>query len=202
MHLSRYFPSHTNRINPHHHPVLDATTLPSNPTLLQQSCTKIFSNAALHWILRPPSTREPLFHAIKQALVPGGRFVFEMGGLGNISEIRAAVLSAVSKRVGLQRAVELEPWFFPDETWMRDMLDRVGGWEVERLERVWRPTDADRGGVEGWVRLMCKAFLDGLEDGVREEVLREVVDVLEVVCRKGDGWMFGYVRLRGIVRRV
>ncbi|KAK4451701.1 S-adenosyl-L-methionine-dependent methyltransferase [Podospora aff. communis PSN243] len=181
--------------------VLDVTALPSPP---DRTYDKIFSNAAMHWILRPPSSREKLFTYVRDALVPGGQFVFEMGGLGNVVEVRAAILSALARRVGMARAREADPWFFPDEEWVREMVRKVGGMEVVRVEREWRPTDADKGGIEGWVRLMGREFMGVVEDeGEREECVKEVVDVLEAVCGKpGGGWMFSYVRLRAVVRKL
>ncbi|KAK0657257.1 S-adenosyl-L-methionine-dependent methyltransferase [Cercophora newfieldiana] len=184
--------------------VLDATELLSHPSLPNGTFTKVFSNAAMHWILRPPARRETFFRGVRDALAPGGRFVFEMGGLGNVCEVRAALLSAIGRRIGLAKTLEVEPWFFPDEKWAREMVEvTVGGMEVERVEREWRPTDADTGGIEGWVRLMAKQFFEALPEGEREGCIREVVDVLEVVCAKpGGGYMFSYVRLRAVVRKV
>ncbi|KAK4116186.1 S-adenosyl-L-methionine-dependent methyltransferase [Canariomyces notabilis] len=185
--------------------LLDATDLVNTASLQTGSFTKAFSNAALHWILRPPTTRAAVFHGVRNALCPGATFAFEMGGFGNVSEIRAALLSAVGRRVGLARAEEADPWFFPDEEWVRYMMEEtVGGWKVERVEREWRPTRADQGGVEGWVRLMASKFFEVIEDErEREECVREVVDVLEVVCRQPEGgWVFGYVRLRVLARKI
>lgn len=141
---------------------------------------------------------------MRDALAPGGTFVFEMGGLGNVCEIRAALLSAVGRRAGLARAQEADPWFFPDEEWARQVMeDKVGGWKVERAEREWRPTRADKGGVEGWVRLMAQRWFEVLPEGEREECIREVVDVLEIALRQpSGGHSLGYVRLRVFARRV
>ncbi|KAK3300110.1 S-adenosyl-L-methionine-dependent methyltransferase [Chaetomium fimeti] len=184
--------------------VLDATTLPSTTALQPASFTKAFSNAALHWILAAPGTREAVFRGVNAALRRGGVFVFEMGGLGNVAEVRAALLSAVGRRVGLARAAEVDPWFFPDEGWVRGFMEgAVGGWVVERVEREWRPTVADVGGVEGWVRLMGKKWFEVLPEGEREECIREVVAVLEVVCSQpGGGYMLSYVRLRVVARKL
>ncbi|KAL2180181.1 S-adenosyl-L-methionine-dependent methyltransferase [Thermothelomyces heterothallicus CBS 202.75] len=184
--------------------VLDATTLPSAGHLRRGEYTKAFSNAALHWILAPEATREAVFRGVRDALAPGAPFVFEMGGLGNCAEIRAALLSAVARRVGLARARAADPWFFPDEAWVRDMLEaRVGGWKVERIEREWRPTRADKGGVDGWVRLMGKRWFEVLPEAQREECIREVVAVLDIVCRQPDGGhMLSYVRLRAVARKL
>lgn len=165
---------------------------------------KAFSNAAMHWILRKEATRESFFRGVKAALTPGGTFAFEMGGLGNVSELRGALLMAVGRRLGLARAQEIDPWFFPDEEWVTEVMERkVGGWKVEKIEREWRPTTADAGGVDGWMRLMGKQFFDALPEEEREACIREIVDVLEVVCAKPrGGYMFSYVRLRVLARKI
>lgn len=146
-----------------------------------------------------------VFRAAREALAPGGIFAFEMGGLGNVAEIRAALLGAVTRRVGLSKAIEHDPWFFPDEAWATDMLEnKVGGWKVERAEREYRPTRADAGGVEGWVRLFGAQFFEALKEGEeREECIKEVVDVLEFVCKNpSGGFHLGYVRLRVLARKL
>ncbi|KAK1529239.1 methyltransferase [Colletotrichum costaricense] len=188
--------------------VLDATriTTSSTPTLHTPTFTKAFSNAALHWILRPPGSHIPVFTAIRDALLPGATFALEMGGLGNVAEMRTAIVMAVARRVGMEKAVAVDPWFFPDEEWLRTVLEKeVGGWEVLKVEREWRPTTADKGGVEGWVRLMGKELLDAVpeEGGQREETVKEIVEVLRHVCKiPGDGEMISYVRLRCLARKL
>ncbi|TDZ68076.1 putative methyltransferase [Colletotrichum trifolii] len=161
--------------------VLDATKIKTSqtPSLQTPTFTKVFSNAALHWILRPPGSQGPVFSAIRDALRPDGTLVLEMGGLGCVCEMRTALLMAVARRVGIEKAKEVDPWFFPDEEWLRNVLENeVGGWKIEKLEREWRPTMADKGGVEGWCRLMGKELLDAVPEGEREVAVREVVDVL------------------------
>ncbi|KAF7859442.1 uncharacterized protein EAF02_010890 [Botrytis sinoallii] len=201
--------------------VLDASSLQDLSTLPSQSYTKIFSNAALHWILRPESIRIQFFTEVKRLLKPNGIFVFEMGGMGNVAEMRTAFLSVIGRRCegGLKRAREADPWFFPDEAWMRSALasacsssgvntgvNREGEreWKIEKLETEYRATQTDKGGIEGWVKLMGKQLFDVLGDGEeRKEAEKEVCEVLESVCRSpGGGDWIGYVRLRGMIRRV
>ncbi|OLN86810.1 putative methyltransferase C70.08c [Colletotrichum chlorophyti] len=186
--------------------VLDATKIATSetPSLHNPTFNKAFSNAALHWILRPPGSHVPVFTSIRDALLPGGTLVLEMGGLGNVAEMRTALLMAVARRVGMAKAREADPWFFPDEAWLKRVLEEdVGGWVVERVEREWRPTTADRGGVEGWVRLMGKEILDAVPGEEREEVVREIVEVLSEVCKiPGGGEMISYVRLRCLARKL
>jgi hypothetical protein len=159
----------------------------------------------MHWILRPQDRREAFFRGVHAALKPNGVFVFEMGGMGNVAEMRTIFLSVISKRVGIEKAREADPWFFPDETWMTRMLEEtVGGFKVERIEREYRPTKADKGGVAGWVKLMGKQFLDAIGDPYqREDAEREACEVLKTVCESpGGGDWFGYVRLRAVVRKI
>jgi SAM-dependent methyltransferase len=168
---------------------------------------KVFSNAALHWILGNPLYRDGVFKGVHSVLRDGGSFVFEMGGKGNVTEMRAAILEAVSKRVSAATAREADPWFFPDEEWMRVALERHG-FVVEKVELEERPTrveEGEGGGIEGWVRLMGSRFFDvvGREGSeVREECIREAVGRLERECRIDDGaHVIRYVRLRALARK-
>ncbi|KFA67187.1 hypothetical protein S40285_10288 [Stachybotrys chlorohalonatus IBT 40285] len=182
--------------------VLDAAQLASNTSLQKGAYTKVFSNAALHWILRAEVTRRSFFAGVHAALAPGGHLAFEMGGLGNVAEMRTALLMAVSRRVGMPAALAADPWFFPDETWATAVLEEAG-FRVDRAEREWRPTQADKGGVEGWVRLMGGRFLDAVPEEEREDVVREAVEVLREVCRNpAGGETISYVRLRCLATKI
>lgn len=160
----------------------------------------------MHWILRcPRDEQESFFRGVHRSLQPGGTFAFEMGGRGNVAEMRAALLMGVARRVGLERALAADPWFFPDESWaVQIMEEAVGGWKVEKVELESRPTPADAGGVDGWIRLMGKQFFDAIENPQeREECVKEVVEVLEHVCKNpSGGYNFGYFRLRVLARKV
>ncbi|KAI4268558.1 MAG: hypothetical protein LQ337_007771 [Flavoplaca oasis] len=168
----------------------------------KEGYTKVFSNAALHWILRDPTTRESVLRNIYGILRPSGTFVFEMGGKGNVAEVHAALIAAVAHQgTPLEDARELCPWFFPSEALMKQMLDEVG-FKIQRMESEYRPTKLTMekdGGIEGWVRLMGASFLDGLDSPVkREAIVKEVCEVLKtVISHEEDGSMYlGYVRLR------
>ncbi|KAK0748031.1 hypothetical protein B0T21DRAFT_379955 [Apiosordaria backusii] len=150
--------------------------------------------------------------ARRYCLVPGGTFVFEMGGQGNIAEARALMLSAVARKIKAAPDALLETWFFPDEAWIRDMLEvKVGGFKVERSEMEWRPTKIDgEGGLYGWVKLVGGQLFGLIKsEARREEAIQEVVKLLEIVCRRelenegGEvGYVMNYVRLRVIARKL
>jgi hypothetical protein len=198
--------------------VLDcATSLSSPPASIAPalgpgSFTKLFSNAALHWILRQPASRRPFFSACRELLQPGGVLVSESGALGNIAEVHAAIVGALAKRgVPMDKARDACPWWFPSVEEMQGVFEGAGlEWVRGEVElRQTRLTEEEGGGVEGWVRLFgapfAKAF-DGIEgvDGEQkwEECVREVKEVLEAVGRRADGgFQVNYVRLRFVARR-
>src|SRR5262249_21602694 len=66
----------------------------------------VFSNAVLHWVPQA----DAVIHCVHDCLRPGGRFVAELGGRGNVTAIRAA-LRAAAERVGV--APEEPAWYFP-----------------------------------------------------------------------------------------
>jgi hypothetical protein len=159
---------------------------------------KAFSNAAMHWILKP-KTAGAFFTTVRDVLEPGGSFVFEMGGLGNVKEMRTALIMATARRIGIERALAVDPWFFPDEAWMRRTLeDEVGGWKVERIELEWRPTPTGDTG-----EVFFDAVREEKGDEAAEEAVREASEALQFVCDDGSGGqVISYVRLRCIARRV
>ncbi|KAK4181283.1 S-adenosyl-L-methionine-dependent methyltransferase [Triangularia setosa] len=194
---------------------LDITKLLERPDVAGPGqYTKVFSNAVLHWVLAPPAfdSRQRVFEEIKYCLKPGGTFVFEMGGMGNIAEARAIMLSVVARKIRSSPEEIYETWFFPDEAWIRDMLEvKVGEFVIEKIETEWRPTKIDgEEGLYGWVKLVG-GQLFGLisEDTRREEAIEEVVRLLEIVCKRAErAWgqeaeyVMNYVRLRVVARKL
>ncbi|KAL9599707.1 MAG: hypothetical protein Q9219_003695 [cf. Caloplaca sp. 3 TL-2023] len=169
--------------------------------------TKVFSNAALHWILRETDTRASVLENVYKMLRPGGTFAFEMGGAGNVAEVHTALLAAtVHQGIPIEKARELSPWFFPSKGMMEQMLEEVG-FTVEKMELEYRPTrltTEEQGGIEGWVRLMGAQFLEALDSqGKKEAAIKEVCDLLKtIITHEEDGSMFlGYVRLRVLAKK-
>src|SRR5688572_16337634 len=54
----------------------------------------VFSNATLHWLKRT----ERMAQGVARALVPGGQFVAECGGAGNVAHIRSALVRELDRR--------------------------------------------------------------------------------------------------------
>ncbi|KAL2870117.1 class I SAM-dependent methyltransferase [Aspergillus lucknowensis] len=187
--------------------VLDCCYLEQDASVANGTWDKVVSNAALHWILRNESTRISTLRGIYASLKPGGTFVFEMGGHGNVGEVTTALMYALVRQgVPIEKAREVYPWFFPSVSWMTSTLESIG-FKVVKMEMEHRPTlltSSVNGGLAGWVRLMGASFLEVLAPEKREAAVKEICGVLEmVVTRAEDGsqWL-GYVRLRGTAQKI
>jgi len=154
----------------------------------------VFSNAALHWV----RGQDAMLAEVHRVLRPGGRFVAEMGGHGNVAAILVA-LTAVLARYG-QSDLEKEVNYYPTPEAYTKRLERAG-FAVERIELIPRPTPLAEGGVADWLRTFRRGVLDGLPEELRETVVAETTALLARVLRDEEGnWVADYVRLRFVAR--
>jgi SAM-dependent methyltransferase len=167
---------------------IDARLMDGEALTFKKEFDAVFSNAALHWMTRP----ERVIEGVARALKPGGRFVAEFGGHGNVAAIATAI-RAVARRFGAD-AETAAPWFFPSAEVYASLLEE-GGFTVRRIGLFARPTPI-KSGMEAWLRVFRKSFFE--EFGERsEEVLAEVVALLAPALRDARGnWTADYVRLR------
>ena len=99
---------------------LDARVVAAENLPFDSEFDAVFSNAALHWM----HDQDAVLAGVARALKPGGRFVAEMGGHGNIATIEVA-LRAVFARNGLQ-AEKLETNYFPTPAAYVSLFERHG----------------------------------------------------------------------------
>ena len=157
----------------------------------------VFSNAALHWMKGNP---DAVIAGIRRSLKPGGRFVAEMGGHGNVAAITTALVAMLARH-GIQNAAAHIPWYYPSMEGYREKLHR-GGFEIEYIELIPRPTPLSTG-MDGWLRTFAMPFLKLLPESARESALVETVDLLRpVLCDENGQWTADYVRLRFRARAV
>lgn len=150
----------------------------------------VFSNAALHWMLDAVGVAR----ALVQALRPGGRFVAELGGKGNIRQIELAVEKIARARVG--EALPRARTFFPSVAEYSRLLE-AAGLEVRFARLFDRPTELEGAdGMETWLRQFKAYYFDALTPPQREAALREVVDELRPVLYREGKWTADYRRLQ------
>lgn len=151
----------------------------------------VFSNAALHWI-RPP---EPVIDSVWTALRPGGRFVGECGGRGNIQRFREAFAAARSN-LGIEGKLP-DPWYFPSVSEYAALLENRG-FEVRFMSLFDRPTMLEEGasGLRIWIATFAADFCSQCSPEQRERFLRNVEDRLRPELFRDGRWLGDYRRLR------
>ena len=155
----------------------------------------VFSNAALHWV----RNQDAMLAGVHRALKPGGRFVAEMGGHGNIAAIRVA-LAGVLRQWGLD-AYTMDNNFFPSDTQYRSRLE-VAGFAVDEIALIPRPTKLPESGMRGWLETFRCGLLDQLPAERRKQAIEETVAFLMPVLYTAEsGWTADYVRLRFHARK-
>jgi ubiquinone/menaquinone biosynthesis C-methylase UbiE len=151
----------------------------------------VFSNAALHWMLDAPAVARGVFKAIK----PGGRFVAECGGFGNIAAIRAGI-KAVLKLNGYKTSAS-ETHFYVTDTEYADILKAAGFIKIN-TQLISRPTHLSTG-MTGWLKTFRQGFLDiaGVPNSEQPKIMQEISDFLKpILCDRAGNWSADYVRLR------
>lgn len=155
-----------------------------------------FSNAALHWMLDPDAVASGVYSVLK----PGGRFVGEMGGVGNIAALRGGIREELQER-GYPIPDEDPQWYPSVEEFVR--LYACAGFVQINARLIPRPTPLPSG-VAGWVKTFRAGWLDvaRVEAGDRDEVAQAVERRLQPRLQQEDGsWTADYVRLRFSMRK-
>jgi trans-aconitate methyltransferase len=166
----------------------NAETLPYR----REEFDAVFSNAALHWV----RDQDAMMAQVHRVLKPGGRFVAEMGGHGNIAAIRVALMAVLERHGYGDREDEVN--YYPTPESYRRRLERHG-FHVKEIALIPRPTALAESGMAGWLRTFRRGVLDGLPETLRETVVEETVALLAPALRDEDGnWTADYVRLRFI----
>lgn len=148
----------------------------------------VFSNAALHWMLDADAVARGVFAALR----PGGRFVGECGGHGNVAAIRVAIRAVVERHRAAwheaQRYATAQDW--------TETLARAGFTDIE-AQLIARPTPLPTG-IAGWLQTFRIGFLHNAP----ATALAEIETLLAPMLRDPHGhWTADYVRLRFTARR-
>lgn len=165
----------------------DATTLP-----YQNQFDAVFSNAALHWVAGV-SGQQAVLASVHRALRPGGRFVAEMGGHGNIAAIRTALQATLAPFHIDAEATAAS--FYPSPAIYRRLLEGAN-FTVRSIELIPRPTPLPNG-MESWLNTFRNGVLDQLNPTDRATAVANTIALLQhALCDADGNWTADYVRLR------
>ena len=149
----------------------------------------VFSNAALHWI----PEQDAVLESVAAALVPGGRFVAELGGAGNV----AAIVEAV-REVAADGGYEVtSPWYFPTIGEYAARMESHG-LETRYASLFERPTELEDGanGLANWLDMFGDSLLSPIPERERPELIDAVEDRLREDHYREGTWIADYRRLR------
>ena len=150
----------------------------------------VFSNAALHWI----PAAEQVAACIWQALKPGGRFVAEFGGKGNIRAVQAAVRATLE--VLNYATIGFPNWYFPSIGEYATLLEKQG-FRVTFAAHFDRPTAVEgEDGARSWLQMYANIIMSGLPADLHEAFYTQVEDRLRPTQYQDGTWYIDYVRLR------
>lgn len=168
---------------------IDARVADAHDFELPEIVDAVFSNAALHWLTEPSAALKQVYAHLK----PGGRFVGELGGHGNIASVVTA-LRAVAMQWGLGKEC-LPNWFFPSSDHFHDLLEEAG-FVVPEMTIFPRITYVPAG-MEAWLQLMTAKTLGKLPVNEREQFCADVAKLLEPALKTENGqWHIDYVRIQ------
>jgi len=172
---------------------LDAQVMDGGNLGFEEAFDAVFSNAALHWMLDP----DAVIDGVRRALKPGGRFVAEFGGHGNVAAITVALTAALERR-GIDSQSRI-PWYFPTPGAYCQRLEKAG-FTVDSIELLPRPTPLPTD-IAGWLDTFGENFFRALPEAEHQTVKQEVVALLRpCLCDESGNWTADYVRLRFAAR--
>ncbi|WP_277678262.1 class I SAM-dependent methyltransferase [Gracilibacillus dipsosauri] len=150
----------------------------------------VFSNATLHWVKQPEIALRNIHHALK----PGGRFVAEFGGQGNVQTIT----DQLKKHLKVSENSDRYPWYFPSIGQYSALMEKVG-FRVVFAHHFDRPTVLHgEDGLRNWIEMFASNMFIDMDTQAMvktlESIEAEVKDKLYI-----DGkWVADYKRLRVI----
>jgi trans-aconitate methyltransferase len=149
----------------------------------------VFSNAALHWVREP----ERVIACVHRALKPGGRFVAEFGGHGNVRCLCAGLDAACRATLGEPFA---SPWYYPSIAAYAGLLE-AAGLEVVFAILFDRPTPLEGAeGIRNWMRMFARETLAAVPEGQQEAFFECVEAHVRGELYRDGGWVADYRRLR------
>ncbi len=177
-----------------HYPYLQFEVADATNLQFIERFDAVFSNAVLHWIKEP----EKVVAGIGRALKPGGRFVAEFGGKGNVQRIITATYKAM-QAAGYPVNEALNPWYFPSIGDYAPLLEHQG-LQLTFATLFERPTlldDAEKG-MYNWIKMFANSLFKGISASKQTEILADIENQLRPHLYQDGNWFADYKRIRVI----
>lgn len=177
-----------------HYPNLSFDVVDATNLQFTEQFDAVFSNAVLHWIKEP----EKVLAGVWQALRPGGRFVAEFGGKGNVKAITTAIYNAI-RTAGYSIDESLNPWYFPSIGEYGTLLKQQG-LELTFSTLFARPTPLEDGekGLHNWIKMFADSFFQAIPVDKQTSILSDIENQLRPTFYRNSTWFADYRRIRVI----
>ncbi|MBD1381821.1 class I SAM-dependent methyltransferase [Metabacillus arenae] len=152
----------------------------------------VFSNASLHWMKQA----EKVIESVKQALYPGGRFVAEFGGKGNVQTVIRGITEVLSQEYGIH-ATKRNPWYFPSIGEYSTLLEK-NGFKVSYAHHFDRPTPLTDGekGLNHWLDSFADDFFPEFSKEEKMDIYRKIKNKIQPDLYKDGIWEADYKRIQ------
>jgi ubiquinone/menaquinone biosynthesis C-methylase UbiE len=151
----------------------------------------VFSNATLHWVKAPQPALQSIYHALK----PGGRFVAEFGGKGNVQKITDEIINQLGVQ-GISFKTEHFPWYYPSIGQYSTLMEQAG-FRVTHAQHFDRPTPLiGENGLRNWMEMFAFSMFEGIPTETKELILTQVENNLRDVLFHNGEWIADYKRIR------
>jgi SAM-dependent methyltransferase len=149
----------------------------------------VFSNAAIHWMKPPEKTIE----CISRSLRPGGRFVTEFGGKGNIAQVLRVVDVTWREMTGRDAGWN---FYFPSIAEFSSLLESYG-LEVREAQLFDLPTRLEDGekGLRNWFYMFGGELLRAIPEAARDKWFRRAEEVARPALFHDGSWLVDRRRL-------
>lgn len=153
----------------------------------------IFSNATLHWIKEPQQALSRIYTSLK----PGGRFVAEFGGKGNVQKITDEIINAF-QLADIDFNMKQFPWYFPSVGEYTSLMERVG-FHLTFACHFDRPTPLDEeSGLRDWITMFAGEMFKNQNEYEKERLIKHVENNLRESLYQDGCWIADYKRIRVI----
>ncbi|KAB8129358.1 methyltransferase domain-containing protein [Gracilibacillus oryzae] len=150
----------------------------------------VFSNAVLHWIKQPKAALANIYHALK----PGGRFVAEFGGNGNVQ----LITDQLKEQFSITESSERFPWYFPSIGEYSRLMESTG-FRVVFAQHFDRPTPLEgEDGLRKWIEMFASHLFEQTSKQEQEQILTNIERNLKRQMYKNGKWSADYKRIRVI----
>lgn len=175
-----------------HYPHLQFAVMDARCFQVEQPLDAVFSNATLHWIPEAGAVLD----CVQRSLQPGGRFVAEFGGKGNVGAIVQALFKTLAD-MGYDTADTWNPWYFPSVADYATLVEQRG-LEVVSAMLFDRPTPLADGeaGLANWLRMFGHSILSRIPVAEQSQVIAQVEEQLRPIHFQDGTWIADYRRLR------